>query len=62
MENAGKKAMWPALASTELVAELRTFVAERITPFAHDIDERDVYPSEIVRDLASRGYNVITSP
>jgi alkylation response protein AidB-like acyl-CoA dehydrogenase len=54
--------LWRALAREDLVHQLRSFVAERVTPHAHDIDHRDIYPTEIVRELASHGFNVICLP
>src|SRR4051812_43708525 len=53
---------WPTRADDDLVRRLRAFVAETIVPAAHEIDERDLYPTEIVRKLAALGCNTICLP
>ncbi|UHC19858.1 acyl-CoA dehydrogenase family protein (plasmid) [Methylobacterium currus] len=53
---------WPARADDDLVRRVRAFVAETIVPAAHEIDERDLYPTEIVRQLAALGCNTICLP
>lgn len=54
--------LWRPQADGALVAEVRRFVAEKVSPAAHDIDARDVYPTAIVRELAALGCNAICLP
>lgn len=55
-------AMWQPAVEASFVDEVRRFVKERIVPHAHEIDARDLYPAEIVRDLAKLGCNTISLP
>jgi alkylation response protein AidB-like acyl-CoA dehydrogenase len=54
--------MWRPTVVACFVEEVRTFVRERIGPAAHAIDAEDLYPAEIVRDLAGLGCNAISLP
>jgi len=54
--------LWPAIADPELTKRLRDFVRERIIPVAQDLDARDLYPTEIIRDTAREGWNSLTLP
>lgn len=56
------KAMWRPAVEASFVDEVRNFVKERIIPLAHEIDAEDLYPAEIVRDLARLGCNAISLP
>lgn len=55
-------AMWQPAVEASFVDEVRRFVRERIVPRAHEIDAKDLYPAEIVRDLAKLGCNTISLP
>lgn len=52
--------LWPAFAHPEFTSEVRRFAHERIQPEADEIDRLDVYPTAIVKELASRGLSTIT--
>lgn len=52
--------LWRPIVEAEFVQELRRFTARQIAPAADDIDRRDVYPLEILKAMASAGYNTIT--
>jgi len=54
--------LWPAYAEKEYVESLRTFVREVIDPQAEMLDRDDVYPVEIVKELARRGLSSVTLP
>lgn len=53
------EALWPAMVDAEFTAGLRAFTQEWIIPTADRIDREDLYPTEIVRAMAKRGYNTI---
>lgn len=53
------EALWPAMIDPEFTADLREFTRDRISPEADRIDREDLYPTEIVRAMAQRGYNTI---
>lgn len=55
-----QSALWTSYVEDGFVKDLRRFVAERIEPEADRIDREDVYPVEIVKELAARGYNTLT--
>lgn len=52
--------LWPALAEPEFTRAVRAFATERIAPMADEIDARDLYPRELVKELARRGFSSIT--
>jgi alkylation response protein AidB-like acyl-CoA dehydrogenase len=54
--------LWPALAEPEFTRAVRAFATERIAPVADEIDARDLYPRELVKELARRGFSSITLP
>lgn len=54
--------LWRPYADAELVRDVRQFVERRVAPAAHDIDARDIYPTQIVRELAALGLNSICLP
>lgn len=54
--------LWRPYADAELVRDVRQFVERRVAPAAHDIDARDIYPTQIVRELAALGLNTICLP
>jgi alkylation response protein AidB-like acyl-CoA dehydrogenase len=54
--------LWPAYAEKEYVESLRAFVREVIDPQAEMLDRDDVYPVEIVKELARRGLSSVTLP
>src|ERR1700754_1910048 len=53
---------WDPQVDAAFVHELRDFVKETITPAADAIDRDDVYPTEIIRTLAKKGYSAIFMP
>ncbi|MBR0874931.1 acyl-CoA dehydrogenase family protein [Bradyrhizobium tropiciagri] len=55
-------AMWQPAVEAGFVDEVRRFVKQRIVPLAHEIDAKDLYPAELVRDLAKLGCNAISLP
>lgn len=54
--------LWPAIADPDLTHRLRAFVRERVVPVAHDLDARDLYPTDIIRATAAEGWNSLTLP
>jgi alkylation response protein AidB-like acyl-CoA dehydrogenase len=56
------KSLWPPLADPSFVLPLRDFVREHVTPSGDAIDRDDVYPREIVKNLARQGFSTITLP
>jgi acyl-CoA dehydrogenase len=54
--------LWPALAVPEFTRAVRQYAGERIAPQADEIDARDIYPRELVKELAARGFSCITLP
>jgi alkylation response protein AidB-like acyl-CoA dehydrogenase len=55
-------ALWTPFVDEAFVADLRTFAATVVEPEAARIDRDDVYPVEIVKTMAARGYNTLTLP
>lgn len=53
-------AVWRNDVDAEIIARVRAFVAQRITPEAGRLDELDLYPREIIKGLAGLGCNAIT--
>jgi alkylation response protein AidB-like acyl-CoA dehydrogenase len=54
--------LWEDMVDGSFVADLRTFVAERIAPHADRIDREDVYPTDAIRALGRAGYSTIFMP
>jgi alkylation response protein AidB-like acyl-CoA dehydrogenase len=61
MENASER-LWEDFAASPFVNELRLFVAERVVPKAHEIDELDIYPTDIVREISRKGWSTVCLP
>ncbi|MBA4790703.1 MAG: acyl-CoA dehydrogenase family protein [Rhizobiales bacterium] len=55
-------ALWPALVEETYVSRLRDYVARVITPEGDRIDREDVYPVEIMRDLARQNISTVVLP
>ncbi|MEP9369534.1 acyl-CoA dehydrogenase family protein [Xanthobacter sp. VNH20] len=55
-------ALWPAYVDEAYVAGLRSYVARMVLPAGDAIDRDDVYPVEIMRDLARQGYSTVVLP
>lgn len=55
-------ALWAAYADEKYVESLQAFVREAIDPHADMLDRDDVYPVEIVKELARRGLSSVTLP
>lgn len=56
------RSLWPAEIDQALSDAIRRFVRERVAPVAQEIDEKDLYPVELIRDLARLGFNTICLP
>lgn len=54
--------LWPAYADKQYVESLQAFVREAIDPHADMLDRDDIYPVEIVKELARRGLSSVTLP
>jgi alkylation response protein AidB-like acyl-CoA dehydrogenase len=54
--------LWPAHAEKEYVESVSAFVRETIEPQAEMLDRDDIYPVEIVKELARRGLSSVTLP
>lgn len=52
--------LWRHHVDPDFGAGLRDFAASMVAPHAEDIDRRDVYPVEIMKQLAARGYSTVT--
>ncbi len=52
--------LFPPEVDAAWVDGLRAFVAEKVVPVADAIDRDDVYPVELLKDIARRGYSAIT--
>ncbi|MWD25930.1 acyl-CoA dehydrogenase [Aquicoccus sp. SCR17] len=50
------------MADAALVGEVRQFVEDRIIPAAHELDAKDLYATEIVKEISRRGWTVTTLP
>jgi alkylation response protein AidB-like acyl-CoA dehydrogenase len=57
-----RQALWPAMVDSAYVRELQAFAHEHIAPHAEHIDKNDVYPVDILKEMARRGYNTVTLP
>lgn len=55
-------ALWTAYADEKYVESLQAFVREAIDPQADMLDRDDIYPVEIVKELARRGLSSVTLP
>lgn len=53
---------WPAHVDPEFIETLRRFVRARVTPMADEIDREDIYPVDIIRQIAAEGYTTVTLP
>lgn len=53
-------ALWRSHVDAEFVEGLRRFTEQSIAPCADDIDRRDIYPVDIMKALAARGYTTVT--
>ncbi len=54
--------LWSPLVAEEYISTLRDHVREHITPHAYAIDRDDIYPVDIVKELARSGLSTITLP
>ena len=54
--------LWPAYADKAYVESVQAFVRETIDPQADMLDRDDIYPVEIVKELARRGLSSVTLP
>jgi acyl-CoA dehydrogenase len=52
-------ALWRAFVDETFVQELRAYVSRVIAPEADRIDRDDIYPVEIMKDLARQGYSTL---
>lgn len=52
-------ALWGAFVDEIFVQELRGYVSRVIAPEADRIDREDIYPVEIMKDLARHGYSTV---
>lgn len=52
-------ALWSAFVDESFVQELRGYVSRVIAPEADRIDREDIYPVEIMKDLARHGYSTV---
>lgn len=57
-----QSALWPALVDKDYVHELRNWVNSRVAPQADEIDKKDIYPVDILKEMASKGYNNVCLP
>lgn len=53
---------WKPVADRELTLEIREFVAANVAPVAQRLDEEDVYATDIVKEMARRGWTTLTLP
>lgn len=54
--------LWSPLVAEDYINTLRSHVREHIAPHAYAIDRDDVYPVDIVKELARSGLSTITLP
>ena len=54
--------LWPPLGDQQFTREVRAFVNERVVPQAAEIDEKDVYPVSLAKEMAAAGFASITLP
>lgn len=55
-------ALWSSHVADDFTNELRDHVREHITPLAGVIDRDDIYPVEIIKELARAGLSTVTLP
>lgn len=55
-------AIWKDDVDSSWLSKIRDYVAERIVPEAGRLDELDLYPLEIVKELSALGCNTLTLP
>lgn len=51
--------LWPAYVDAGYVEKLRGYVAANITPEGEHIDRKDIYPTGIMKALATSGYSTV---
>lgn len=56
------KTLWPPYVEEAFALPLREYVRDAIAPHADCIDRKDVYPTQIMKDLAHHGYSAVTLP
>jgi alkylation response protein AidB-like acyl-CoA dehydrogenase len=49
--------LWPALIEQDYVQRLRQWAAGNVAPQADEIDRNDIYPVDILKEMARQGYN-----
>lgn len=54
--------IWEPLGDAALVDDVKAFVAEHIIPIAQKLDEEDVYATDLLKEMARRGWNTFTLP
>jgi alkylation response protein AidB-like acyl-CoA dehydrogenase len=52
--------LWRDLSDADLIAEAREFARTRVDPLAAELDREDLYPLDLVRLTAERGWNAMT--
>jgi alkylation response protein AidB-like acyl-CoA dehydrogenase len=52
--------LWRDLADERVIHEARTFASEHVAPVADKLDREDLYPLDLVRLTAERGWNAMT--
>lgn len=57
-----RDALWPASVDAQYVQKLRAYTDQKIAPVADQIDRDDVYPIDIMKDMAKEGYNTAALP
>ncbi|WP_257217585.1 acyl-CoA dehydrogenase family protein [Bordetella bronchiseptica] len=55
-------ALWRDRVDPAFLRELRRVVADTVLPEAEAIDRQDVYPVQIIKAMARRGYTSLTLP
>lgn len=53
---------WEPMANATLVQELRQFVKDRVIPVADELDEKDLYATDLVRQISDWGWTATTLP
>jgi alkylation response protein AidB-like acyl-CoA dehydrogenase len=56
------ESLWQSHADPALVREIRAYAAKNIAPVADELDRRDLYATEIVKNMAAQGFNTISLP
>lgn len=52
-----RESLWPAWVDANYVHTLRAYADQQVAPRADQIDREDVYPADILKDMAAHGYN-----